>query len=173
MQLVVARSTVPTILQSYTFQQTCSPLIPTSTRRRLTASMSNPSLDRKCFLPLSDINLPSSFTLHPKSANPCHDLVALYRPLSDAEATANEPHVPAFLQARMAQQAAKEKADSFLPSMVKGKQKEDNSKQKMRIGLWRAFSGVHVWDVDITGNAILGLAWSLDGTFPGFLSNAE
>jgi hypothetical protein len=128
--------------------------------------MSNPAPDRKCFLPLSDINLPSAFTLHPKSANPCHDLVALYRPLSDAEISANEPHVPAFLQARMAQQAAKEKADSFLPSMVKGKQKEDSTKQKMRVGLWRAFSGVHVWDVDITGNAILAMAWSLDGTFP-------
>lgn len=126
-------------------------------------NMSVPPLDRKCFLPLSDINLPSAFTLHPNSANPCHDLVALYRPLSDAEISANEPHVPAFLQARMAQQAAKEKADSFLPSMVKGKQKESNTKQKMRVGLWRAFSGVHVWDVEVTGNAILALAWSLDG----------
>lgn len=128
--------------------------------------MSEYSLDRKCFLPVADINLSSAYALHRKSANPCHDLVALYRPLSVAEIKANQPHVPSFLQARMAQQAAKEKVDSFLPSMVKGKQKEDDTEQKMRITLYRAISGVHVWDVDVTGNAVLALAWSLNGMFP-------
>lgn len=63
----------------------------------------------------------------------------------------------------MAQQAAKEKLDSFLPSMVKGKQREDHPEQRMRIGLWRAISGVHVWDADVAGSSIIDMAWSLDG----------
>ena len=121
------------------------------------------SWDRKSFLPLSEISLSSAHTLHPKSVNPCYDLVALFRPLTVAEITANQPHVPPFLRARMAQQAAKEKLDSFLPSMVKGKQREDHPEQKMRVGLWRAISGVHVWDVDVAGNSIVDMAWSLDG----------
>jgi hypothetical protein len=121
------------------------------------------TLDRNSFLPLSDIALPSTYTLHPKSVNPCHDLVALYRPLSTAEVSANQPHVPPFLRARMAQQAAKEKANSLMPSMVKGKQKEENTEQKLRIGLWRASSGRHVWDADVVGSMLLAMAWSLDG----------
>ncbi|KAJ9105236.1 hypothetical protein QFC21_001601 [Naganishia friedmannii] len=123
------------------------------------------TLDRNSFLPLSDIALPSTYTLHPKSVNPCHDLVALYRPLSIAEITANQPHVPPFLRARMAQQAAKEKANSLMPSMVNGKQKEENTEQKIRIGLWRASSGRHVWDADVVGSALLAMAWSLDGLY--------
>ena len=121
------------------------------------------ALNRKSFLPLSEISLSSAHTLHSKSVNPCHDLVALFRPLTLAEIDANQPHVPPFLRARMAQQAAKEKLDSFLPSMAKGKQREDHPEQKMRIGLWRAISGVHIWDVDVAGNCVVAMAWSLDG----------
>ncbi|KAJ9108134.1 hypothetical protein QFC19_002601 [Naganishia cerealis] len=65
----------------------------------------------------------------------------------------------------MAQQAAKDRANSLMPSMVKGKQKEENMEQKIRIGLWRASSGRHVWDVDVVGSALLAMAWSLDGLY--------
>ncbi|KAJ9120779.1 hypothetical protein QFC22_002712 [Naganishia vaughanmartiniae] len=65
----------------------------------------------------------------------------------------------------MAQQAAKEKANSFMPSMVKGKQKEESTEQKIRIGLWRASSGRHVWDADVAGSVLLSMAWSLDGLY--------
>jgi hypothetical protein len=134
--------------------------------------------NHKAFANVTTLRLSAAYQLHSCSLNPHKDLIALYRNLSWSQADERK-------QSRHATSigfglASLIRKDRILTKFRgKGKEREEDEDEKagsIAVGIWRTNPGVQidesislpslaqpVWETDILGRHLAGLAWSKDG----------
>lgn len=141
------------------------------------------------FMRTNTIHLSHAFKLHHAALNPNKDLVVLHRNVPSAE-----------LKQRQMAKLAPNPFGRRVPMMPIIKRKiltkykgrgfeieedEDGAAGAICIGVWRSISNnvdddaagpsvtPPIWEVDVAGKHLLGMAWNLDGMFVATSDNAD